>query len=256
MDASQHEDKQLEQSTGQQAVGKLGLRFSGPSVKKIIIKVVIYVIGMLVSTLGLAMMTANAMGSNAMNTLFTAVAVKLGLMPGVIYTIFNGTFLIVGFLFARRYMGIASVIMILIQGWFIDMWLVRLSAHPALFTGLAMRLVIGVVSFLLSCIGIAFSNSVCLGVAGFEGCLFALADKIKFEYKYLKIISEILYFISALFVNGVFGVMTLVNVFLFGPVMSAITIWFNRTVLTRLGLADERNELSRNRRKFAKKGDK
>jgi uncharacterized membrane protein YczE len=231
----------------------LGSSISEPG--RILVKIFLYILGTSLTTLGLAMMTANAMGSNAMNTLFTAVADKLDLTPGVIYTIFNGTFLIVGFLFARRYMGIASVLMILIQGWFIDMWLVCLLAHPLLFSGLVMRLVMGVLSFLLSCIGIAFSNSVCLGVAGFEGCLFALADKIKFEYKYLKISSEILYFISALFIDGVFGVMTLVNVFLFGPVMSSITIWFNRLILSHLGLADERNELSRNRRKSTKKVD-
>ncbi len=224
--------------------------------RKILVKILLYILGTSLTTLGLATMTANALGSNAMNTLFTAVAAKLEWMPGVIYTIFNGTFLLIGFLFAKRYMGFASVLMILIQGWFIDNWLVWLSGHPEFFSGIWMRLLMGIISFLLSCVGISFSNSVGLGVAGFEGCLFALADKIKFEYKYLKIISEVLFFISALFINGVFGVMTLVNIFLFGPAMSSITIWFNRTVLERLGIADERNELSRNRRKLAGKVDK
>ena len=89
------------------------------------------------------------------------------------------------------------------------------------------------------------------GHAGCEACLFTLADRIKVEYKYLKMTSEILFFSAALFLNGVFGIMTLVEVLFYGHGISFFMIRLNKGPWKKLGIADERNELSRNRRRKA-----
>ena len=79
--------------------------------------------GMAISCCWTAIFTLNGLGSDAMNTLFTAIASRMNILPGRIYTVFNLTMLLAGFLLARRYMGVGSVLMILVQGFFIDIWM-------------------------------------------------------------------------------------------------------------------------------------
>ena len=69
------------------------------------IKIGIYFAGTAINCLGTALLTLNALGSDAMNTLFVAIAAKLGVLSGDVYTVFNAAMLLAGFLFASRYMG-------------------------------------------------------------------------------------------------------------------------------------------------------
>lgn len=216
--------------------------------RKMPLRMLIYFVGTVINCLGTALLTLNCLGSDAMNTLFVAIAEKAGILSGDVYTIFNTSMLIAGFLFAKRYMGIGSLLMILFQGYFINLWQRLFIEAPWLFSELHWKVVIAVLSYLFRTFGCALSTAVCLGTAGFEACLFALADKIKIEYKYLKLTSEILFFGAALFLDGVYGIMTLVSVFLYGHGLSFFMEGLNHTVFKRWGIADERNELARNRR--------
>lgn len=222
--------------------------------RKLPLKVGLYFTGMAVSCCGTAIFTLNGLGSDAMNTLFAAVAARAGILPGSIYTVFNTTMLLAGFMFARRYMGVGSVLMILVQGFFIDAWMQGLLSMPWLFQGAAWKTVMAVVGYLCRTFGCALSTSMCLGTAGFEACLFTLADKIRVEYKYLKMLSEVFYFVAALFLGGVYGVMTIIEVLFYGHGLSFFMVRLNRTVWRRWGIEDKRNDLSRNSRHKASTG--
>ena len=215
--------------------------------RKLPIKIAIYFVGSFISTSGIALVTLNALGSNAMNTLFIAISQVLQVPAGNVYTTFNGTMMFVGFLIARRYMGIGSFLMVLVQGGFINFWMTFYqTVIPWLFEGPA-KIGAALLSVLCSCFGGALSTSMQLGTAGFEACLFTLADRIKIEYKYLKATSEMIYFIAAYFLQGVFGIMTAVE--LCSPFISSFFMEkLNKTLWTRWGISDERNNLSRNRR--------
>lgn len=217
------------------------------------IKVAIFFMGSAIGCCGTALFTVNALGSDAMNTLFMAIAARLGTLTGNVYTVFNTSMLLIGFLFARRYMGIASFLQILVQGLFINCWLRLFSQVPWLFEVPHWRVAIAACSYLTKVFGGALCTSMCLGTAGFEACLFALADRIKIEYKYLKMTSEVIYFVAALFLDGVYGIMTIVEVLFYGHGISFFMIRLNRTLWNELGIADERNELSRNNRRKAAK---
>lgn len=226
------------------AAGWVGERYP-----KLWLKIPIYFAGMAIMCLGTAFFTRNELGSDAMNTLFTAIAVRLEILPGGVYTVFNTSMLLAGFLFAKRYMGIGSFLMILCQGFFLNFWMVALEQTPWLFEGAGWKTVSAVLGYVCRAFGGAVSTSVCLGTAGFEACLFSLADRIKIEYKYLKMFSEVIYFTAALFLGGIYGIMTVVEVLLYGAGISFFMIRLNRGPWKRLGISDERNELSRNKRR-------
>lgn len=219
--------------------------------RKLILKVLIYFTGSFISCSATAIANMNALGSNAMNTLFTAIAVKIGVLPGNVYTVFNSSMLLLGFIFAKRYMGIGSFLMIFVQGPFINFWTRFFSGMPWLFEGVVNKTIVAACNYCIGGFGAALSTSMCLGTAGFEACLFTLADKIKVEYKYLKMISEIFYFVAAMFIGGVFGVMTIVDALFYGFGLSFFMDILNRGPWKWLGIDDERNDLARNNRRRA-----
>lgn len=224
-------------------------RISGNGLdRKLPLKGSLYFIGMAINCCGTAIFTLNGLGSDAMNTLFTAIADKLSILPGNVYTVFNTTMLLAGYLFARRYMGVGSFLMILVQGVFINGWMKLFLQVPWLFEQWGWKIVMAALGYLCRAFGGALSNAMCLGIAGFEACLFTLADHIHIEYKYLKMFSEIFYFVAALFLGGVYGIMTVVEVLFYGHGVSFFMVRMNRTVLRRWGIEDERNDLARNRR--------
>lgn len=217
--------------------------------QKLPLKILIYFLGMVLTCLGTAVFNLNALGSDAMNTLFTAIAARLGILPGGVYTVFNTVMLTAGFLFARRYMGVGSVLMILVQGFFMNGWMRLLLAAPGwVFTAPASKACMAALGYFCRALGGALSTSMCLGTAGFEACLFTLADRIHIEYKYLKMASELVYFAAALLLGGVYGIMTLVEVLFYGHGISFFMIRLDATLWQRWGIADERNRLDRNRR--------
>ena len=216
--------------------------------KKLPVRVLIYFIGTAISCCGTAIFTLNCLGSDAMNTLFMAIAGKLNVLTGDIYTVFNSIMLIAGFLFAKRYVGIGSIIQILIQGLFINTWIRIFNCTTFLFESFQWKAIMAAVCYVCKCLGIALNTSVCLGTAGFEACLFELADRIQIEYKYLKMASEVIFFGAALFLDGVYGVMTIVEVLFFGHGMSFFMVTLNKTLWPKIGIADERNDLVRNKR--------
>lgn len=219
--------------------------------RKLTIKAPLYLVGMIITCLGTAFINANALGSDAMNTFFCAIADRMGILVGNVYTIFNSIMLLVGFAFARRYMGIGSLLQILVQGVFLNIFTRLLGGAQWLFEGLTMKAVSGTIGLGCRLFGTALSTSMCLGTAGFEACLFSLADRIKIEYKHLKLISEVLFFISAMLLHGVFGINTVISVILYGAGISFFMVRLNRGALKKLGIDDERNNLARNARKVA-----
>ncbi|MBC5580609.1 hypothetical protein H8S23_03735 [Anaerofilum sp. BX8] len=223
--------------------------------KKLPLKAGIYFMGMAISCCGTAIFTLNGLGSDAMNTLFTAIASRMNILPGRIYTVFNLTMLLAGFLLARRYMGIGSVLMILVQGFFIDIWMSCFLSVPWLFEGAGWKAAMAALGYVCRTFGCALSTSMCLGTAGFEACLFTLADRIRVEYKYLKMFSEIFYFAAALALGGVYGVMTIIEVLFYGCGLSFFMVGLNKTVWRRWDIDDRRNDLSRNNRRKTFAGD-
>lgn len=215
---------------------------------KLPLKMAIYFLGMIISCAGTAMITLNGLGSNAMNTLFSAIAVKLNVQLGNIYTAFNGTMLLVGFLFARRYMGIGSFLMLVVQGLFLNFWMGFFASNaPWLFRGWV-KCFTAVLGLVVNCLGLSLSFSMQLGTAGYEASLYTLADTIKIEYKYIKATSEVVFFLIAFFLNGVFGPLTIIE-WVAPFISSFFSEKFNKTLWTKLGIDDERNNLSRNRRR-------
>lgn len=216
--------------------------------RKVLLKIAIYILGMIVGCCGTSLLTVNALGSDAMNTFFVAIATKLNVRSGDVYTVFNSIMLIAGFLLARSYMGIGSLVQILIQGFFLNLWMMLFESAPWLFEGIFFKALMAIAAYICRSLGNALSNSVYLGIAGFEACLFALADRIKVEYKYLKMLSEVLFFAGAFFLDGVFGIMTIVSVFLYGHGVSFFMLRLDRGPWKKWGISDERNDLARNNR--------
>ena len=62
--------------------------------QKLLLRMGIYFLGTVITCLGTALLTLNGLGSDAMNTLFVAVADACKIPSGNVYTIFNSSMLL------------------------------------------------------------------------------------------------------------------------------------------------------------------
>ena len=200
--------------------------------------------------LGLAIATKVAWGSDSTTTFLTALGVKLGITIGTMFVIFNGSFMVIGFLFCRKDMGVGSVVQAFFQGWVVDRWIEMLGNWPILFENPYLKALMAVVALLLFGFGCGFMFAMRLGMPGFEAMLFKISDKIVVEYKFIKIGFDVLFFLGGLLLHGVFGIMTVAFMLLNGPLSSFATIQLNRTLLKALNIDDDRNKLYRNSKKY------
>ena len=229
---------------------KIILGLDNLSLKQILLKVCLYLFGTIFSTAGMTLAVLNDLGASPMTTCFAAVAERMGWRLGSMFTLFNSSFLFIGLLFASRYMGITSLLMLFIQGPMLNFWHRIFSSQDSWFSGFTPKFCVAIVGFLVTEVGLSVGMSARLGTPGFESCLFSSADKLIIEYKYLKIVSEALFLAIGIVLGGAFGIMTFVETFLAAPINSEIVIRLNNTLLKRLGIDDERNELYRNNRKY------
>ena len=79
----------------------------------------------------------------------------------------------------------------------------------------------------------------------------ALPKPTKLTVRYLRSVTfrlAVFLFVAALFLGGVYGVMTIIEVLFYGHGLSFFMVRLNRTVWRRWGIEDKRNDLSRNSR--------
>lgn len=213
--------------------------------KRLVIRCCIAAVALTINSFGLALTARNGWGGDSMNMFFNATARLLGLSPGNVYSLFNGSLLLVGFWVAHESMGVGSIIHLLFFGSLIDLWSRILEQFSGAFELLPWQLVFALLGLVTHACGNGLFIACRMGIPGFESMLFKLAAYINKPYKLVKVTSDLIYFITALLMGGVYGVMTLVFAFCAGPAISFFITTLNRVLLTPLGIGDPRNQLDK-----------
>lgn len=213
--------------------------------KQLIMRCCIAAAALAINSFGLALTACNGWGGDSMNMFFNATARLLGLTSGNIYTIFNGSLLLVGFLIAKESMGIGSIIHLLFFGSLIDLWTRLFERFDWTFELLPWQLSFALLGLMAHACGNGLFIACRMGIPGYESMLFKLAEHINKPYKLVKVTSDLLYFITALMMGGIYGVMTLVFAFCAGPAISFFITNLNRVLLTPLGIGNSRNQLDK-----------
>ena len=136
--------------------------------------------------------------------------------------IYNVVFVVLALIFARKYSGIGTVLSALVIGYAIDisnrLCLVRLFK-----TGFISGLIIFLIGLVIYAMGIALLIKCDAGMNCLDALLYRLMDVTGFKYKYLRIAADVILTVTGCLMGGVFGVGTVIAVFLTGPLVELFT---------------------------------
>ena len=136
--------------------------------------------------------------------------------------IYNVVFVVLALIFARKYSGIGTVLSALVIGYAIDisnsLWLLTM-----LNTGFITGLIIFLIGLVIYAMGIALLIRCDAGMNCLDALLYRLMDVTGLKYKYLRIAADVILTVSGCLMGGVFGVGTVIAVFLTGPLVELFT---------------------------------
>ena len=179
--------------------------------------------GTMISELGIGCYYACGLGTDPISVFVDGLHNISGMSYGNISTICNVIQAILIFIFIREYLGIGTLIGVLIGGPLIDVFetLVRTS-FPLETTTLPVRIIILLVGLLTTGIGYGLGIVSKMGIGCFQFIPLFLTKKTKIDLKYTQMFSDATFFLIGFLLGGVVGVGTLVGVFLTGFILSYV----------------------------------
>ena len=179
--------------------------------------------GTMISELGIGCYYACGLGTDPISVFVDGLHNISGMSYGNISTICNVIQAILIFIFIREYLGIGTLIGVLIGGPLIDVFetLVRTS-FPLETTTLPVRIIILLVGLLTTGIGYGLGIVSKMGIGCFQFIPLFLTKKTKIDLKYTQMFSDAAFFLIGFLLGGVVGVGTLVGVFLTGFILSYV----------------------------------
>ena len=179
--------------------------------------------GTMISELGIGCYYACGLGTDPISVFVDGLHNISGMSYGNISTICNVIQAILIFIFIREYLGIGTLIGVLIGGPLIDVFetLVRIS-FPLETTTLPVRIIILLVGLITTGIGYGLGIVSKMGIGCFQFIPLFLTKKTKIDLKYTQMFSDATFFLIGFLLGGVVGVGTLVGVFLTGFILSYV----------------------------------
>ena len=129
--------------------------------------------------------------------------------------IYNVVFVVLALIFARKYSGIGTVLSALVIGYAID-----ISNSLWLLTMLKTGFISGLIIYAM---GIALLIRCDAGMNCLDALLYRLMDVTGLKYKYLRIAADVILTVTGCLMGGVFGIGTVIAVFLTGPLVELFT---------------------------------
>ncbi|MBR4422524.1 MAG: hypothetical protein IKS69_08320 [Erysipelotrichaceae bacterium] len=191
------------------------------NVKAFLARLLLSFLGTVISSLGIGCYYGCGLGTDPISVFVDGLHQISGLSYGTISTICNVIQAILIFLLIRKYLGIGTLIGVLIGGPLIDVFetLVR-TGFPLETTSLPLRVIILAVGLITTGIGYGMGIVSEMGVGCFQFIPLFLAEKTPLDLKYTQMISDALFFVIGFLLGGVIGIGSLVGVLLTGYVMT------------------------------------
>ena len=187
--------------------------------KEKLVSLILAVIGVMLVGTGVAFNAAAALGNDSVGIVYDGIRNVARLSPeqlGVASNIVNVALIVVVFFTGRHYVNIGTFIYIIPYGVAVDFggklyhMLFQVQTLPFQITGAAL-------GCLLLYTGVAMFITADIGLDPFTGIVMVIRDRLKKEYKYVKIGFDIVCIILGFSLGGKLGAITVITAFLAGP---------------------------------------
>lgn len=188
--------------------------------KKDIYKLPFFILSLTLAELGIACYYTARLGTDPISVFVEGVSFHVDLTVGEISTICNIILLIMTFFLYRELIGIGTVLSTLLGGPLIDLFYGSLlKVFPTDMVLMSTRIIIIIAALIIYPIGLGGMIICDLGIGPFSFPPLYLTKKTNIDIKYTQIITDATFFVIGVLLGGVYGVGTIVSVFLTGPMM-------------------------------------
>jgi uncharacterized membrane protein YczE len=212
------------------------------TIKKYYRNVIVLVVGTFFMALGGAMLISVKLGSDALMVFNQGVATFFQVKVGFAIMITNLLALIVIFFVNRKSIGIGTFAIAFLLGPLVDIiLLMEILPIPITFWGNTLTLTL---AFLSGTFGIALYMFANVGLSPFEGILIAIKEKKNWRFAYIKIVNDAFFFTIGWLLGGVFGIASIITVFIYGPLIDIFTKLFTKMNLLKSFKREEKQQFN------------
>jgi uncharacterized protein len=211
-------------------------RIKNKSYETLLRKIPIALVGVVLVGFGIAFNSAAMLGNDAVSVLYDGVRNVLGLQMdklGLVTNLVNLIFLMMVFIFGRKYINIGTFIYALPLGNFVS---IGFKMHEIL--NLPSTLGGSILTSFLGCsmlfLGLGIFITMDIGMDPVTGVNMIVRDKIKRQYKTAKVICDVSSLVLGFALGGKAGAVTVIAALIGGPTIQKVSEVFERKVLRRI----------------------
>ena len=169
-------------------------------------QIVIALIGNCVLGAGVAMGSQALLGTDPSVSFSQAASVNLGISIGQMITITNCCLLIITFIIAKKNIGLATLIVVLLNQYPVDI-VTKLIPYNS-------SLIINIIWIVLGCVFVAIGCNILidsnLGMGIYDAFLFGISNKVNKSYVFVRYIIDGTFLLLTFLLNGYIGIGTII----------------------------------------------
>lgn len=202
-------------------------------------RLALFFIGMTIIQFGVALFLKSDIGSDPFTVFNQGLAFALNTTPGKANIIILVILTCLIFIFGKSYINIGTLICVFGVGPVIDLALSIVSYVPIESYNIFIKGLLVVIGCLIVGIGFSILSATNLGMAPNDSVYFIIKDKTKFQYRWVRITTDLCYLVAGYLLGGVVGLGTVIAVFLPGPIIQFLLPYGEK--LVKLLLGDEKS---------------
>lgn len=188
-------------------------------------RILFALVGIMLVGIGIAFNSSSKLGNDPIGIVYDGVRNALSLSQeqfGTAINFVNWGLIVVLFFIGRKYINIGTFIYILPYGLFVSL---GNKLYNMIFV--SDNIVVRWISVIMGCIilylGVAIFIVVNIGLDPFTGLVMMICDKVKKEYRTVKIVFDIFMIILGVVLGGTLGLITIITAFSAGPLIQFFT---------------------------------
>ncbi len=184
-------------------------------IKKYYRNVIVLLLGVLLLSIGGALFLTANIGSDSLMVFNQGISVVLKTKVGLAIMISNIIALFIIFFINKKTLGLGSLAIIFLLG-----PTIQIIKDANIFktpNTLILQILIVLIGIVIGGLGLALYMYADLGLSPFEGIIVTISNETKVRFGIIKIIFDAIYFTTGALLGGVFGIGSIMTVFLYGP---------------------------------------
>lgn len=192
------------------------------NIKNIVIKIIVASIGLIICGLGVGIFLFSKLGVDPASVFQTGLSNVLNISYGTASALSNIIILIIVFIIDKSYINISSFLAIFLIGYTADFMSNLLKTFIISEPSLVVRIFMILIGCIIIAIGIATYIRANLGVGAIDMVSEVISDKLKIQYRVVRVTTDVLFVVVGYILGGVAGVGTLFAAFLVGPIVQFV----------------------------------